>query len=308
MASKRGRGARGSASLPEIFAVWLLFFAAAAAIFVTYWRVPPRETYHVSLSGFDGGASRLVVFLCFPTALAAIAILGLVYKRLRGRWALPVVLLALLLCASVTWPGVVDEADLDVKWSNAFASVGVLLVFFLSFLARERGPVPAPSRAGDKARLAVGAVAVFAAAPYIAAELGFFLDGVPVLGWIFVTSKIAPENGGDLAPAVHHGHHHGMDGLLLTLTALVLSRSLGSAGSRLRYPLGAYLALLLAYGLANEIQDLWQEQLVKRDVVNWAIPPVLHPTLTPEFGVVVGAGVLLLVLLTHASKDAPDDH
>jgi hypothetical protein len=33
---------------------------------------------------------------------------------------------------------------------------------------------------------------LFFAAPYIAAELGFFLDGVPLLGWrIFQTGAIA---------------------------------------------------------------------------------------------------------------------
>jgi hypothetical protein len=276
MAPKRGRGARGSASLPEIFAVWLLFLAVATAIFATYWRIPPRETYHVSLSGFDGAASRVVVFLCFPTALAAIAILGLIYERLPVRWP---ALLAVALCATVAWPGVVDEADLDVKWSNAFPAAGVLIVLGLSFLARAPGPRPAPSHAGDLARLAVGGLAILAAAPYIAAELGFFLDRVPVLGSIFITGKIAPEPDGHLAHAVHHGHHHGMDGLLLTLTALILSRALGAVrSSRLRAVVGAYLALMLVYGLTNMVNDLWGEQIVKRGWSDWEVPSVLHPT------------------------------
>ncbi len=253
--------------------------ADATAIFVTYWRIPPRETWHVSLSGFDGGASRVVVFLCFPTALAAIAILGLVVERLRGRWVLPVSSLALVLCATVAWPGMVDEADLDVKWSNALPVAGVVLVVVLSFLARRPGPVPAPSRAGDLARLALGGLAVVAAAPYIAAELGFFLDKAPVLGSIFITGKIAPEPNGQLAHAVHHGHHHGMDGLLLTLTALILSRALGVVrGAWLRGALGAYLALMLVYGLTNTVNDLWGEQLVKRGWTDWEVPSVLHPT------------------------------
>ena len=33
----------------------------------------------------------------------------------------------------------------------------------------------------------------FAALPWIGAELGFFLDDVPVLGSIFITGKIAPK-------------------------------------------------------------------------------------------------------------------
>src|SRR5439155_1293253 len=82
-----------------IRAAWALLAADAAALAVTYWRLPPAATYHVSLSGFDGAASRVVVFFCFPTALAAIAILGLVVERLPGRWSGPIALAALLLCA-----------------------------------------------------------------------------------------------------------------------------------------------------------------------------------------------------------------
>ena len=296
MAPKRGQGARGSASLPEIFAVWLLLSADAVAIFVTYWRIPPRETYHVSLSGFDGATSRIVVFLCFPTALAAIAILGLIVERLRGRWVLPVSLAALVLSASVAWPGIVDEADLDVKWSNAFPAAGVLLVLVLSFRARAPGPVPAPSRAGDRARLAVGGLAVLAAAPYIAAELGFFLDGVPALGSIFITGK---------ANAVHHGHHHGMDGLLLTLTALILSRALGAVRSSwLRALLGAYLALMLVYGLTNMVNDLWGEQIVKRGWTGWEVPSVLHPTASLAWAAMLVAAAAFYAAFFSARRGA----
>jgi hypothetical protein len=259
--------------------VWTLLAADAAAITVTYWRLPPGETYHVSLSGFDGAASRVAVFLCFPSALVAIAILGLVVERLPGRWGGPVAFAALLLCASVAWPGVVDQADLDVKWSNAFAAVGVLIVLVLSVLSRPSGQRAAPSRSGDRIRLVVGAVAVLLAAPWIAAELGFFLDGVPVLGSIFITGKIARVAGDGLAHAVHHGHHHGFDGLLLALTALVLSRSLGTVrGHRLRALLGAYLALMLVYGLTNMVNDAWDEQIFKRGWTAWLVPGVLHPS------------------------------
>src|SRR2546421_5003263 len=296
MAPKRGRGARGSASLPEIFAVWLLLSADAVAIFVPYWRIPPRETYHVSLSGFDGATSRIVVFLCFPTALAAIAILGLIVERLRGRWVLPVSLAALALCASVAWPGIVDEADLDVKWSNAFPAAGVLLVLVLSFRARVPGPVPAPSRAGDRARLAVGGLARLAAAPFIAAELGFFLDGVPALGSIFITGK---------ANAGHHGHHHGMDGLLLTLTGLILSRTLGPVRSSwLRALLGAYLALMLVYGLTNMVNDLWGEQIVKRGWTDWEVPSVLHPTASLAWAAMLVAAAAFYAAFFSARRGA----
>ncbi len=279
----------------EIRVVWALFAADAIAIAVTYWRLPPEDTYHVTLSGFDGGASRVVVFLGFPTALAAVAILGLVYGRLDGRWALPASLLALGLCASVAWPGVVDQANLDAKWSNALAAAGTLLVVVLSILGRGPSLQAKPSRPGDLARVAVGAVAAFAALPWIAAELGFFLDRVPALGSIFITGKIAPESGGHLAHAVHHGHHHGIDGLLLTLTALLLSRQLGSLGLGLRRLLGAYLSLMLVYGPTNMVNDFWSEQVVKRGWTAWQVPGVLQPTASLAWLAMLAAAALIYV-------------
>ena len=278
----------------EIRVVWALFAVDAIAIAVTYWRLPPEDTYHVSLTGFDGGASRVVVFLGFPTALAAVAILGLVYGRLDGRWALPASLVALALCASVAWPGVVDQASLDAKWSNAFAAAGTLLVLVLSILGRGPAPRARPSRPGDLARIAVAAVAAFAALPWIAAELGLFLDGVPALGSIFITGKIAPESGGHLAHTVHHGHHHGLDGLLLTLTALLLSRQLGSVGGLgLRRLLAAYLSLMLVYGPTNMVNDLWSEQVVKRGWTAWQVPGVLQPTASLPWLAMLAAAALI---------------
>jgi hypothetical protein len=276
-----------------IRALWALFAADALAIFVTYWRLPPRETYHVSLSGFDGGAGRAVVFLCFPTALAAIAVLGVVFERLQPRLR-PVALVALVLCASVGWPGMVDQADLDVKWENVLPATGVLLVAALSLTAGRAAVGARPSRAGDGARIAVAAVAVLLAAPWIAAELGFFLDGVPVLGSLFITGKLVHEPGGAVAHAVHHGHHHGLDGLLLTLAALLLSRRLGSIRRPgLRALLGAYLALLLVYGLTNMVNDAWDEQLFKRGWTDWLVPNVLVPHASLAWAGMLGAAALV---------------
>jgi hypothetical protein len=278
----------------EIRVVWALFGVVGVAMLVTYWRLPPAELYHVSRRGFDGGAGRVVVFLGFPTALAAVAILGFVYERLRGRWALPVSLTALVLCASVARPGVVDEANLDVKWSNAFAAAGTATVLVLSIVGRAPLRRAKPSRAGDLARVGVAVVAAFAALPWMGAELGFFLDRVPALGSFFITGKIAPEPGGQLAHTVHHGHHHGMDGLLLTLTALLLSRLLGSVRSvGLRTALGAYLSLMLVYGLTNMVNDFWSEQVVKRGWTGWEVPSVLHPTLSLAWLAMLAAATLI---------------
>ena len=218
------------AGLTEVWIVWLLFGLSAIAVFETYWRIPPQDLWKVTNTGFVGGAGRAFVFVSFSAALAAVAVLGIVSDRLEDRRADLVALVSLILCATVAYPGVQTESHLDPKWSNTYAVVGVVLAVALTVWAAGSGRPERvrTSLAGDRARLVVGGVSLFFAAPYIAAELGFFLDGVPVLGWIFQTGKITPEPGsGDLHAAVHHGHHHGMDGFLLAVTALLLSRQLG---------------------------------------------------------------------------------
>ena len=59
----------------EVALVWAVFLVDAAAILVTYSRLPAHELYHVSGSGLTGGLSRVLVDSNFPVALAAIAIL-----------------------------------------------------------------------------------------------------------------------------------------------------------------------------------------------------------------------------------------
>ena len=152
------------------------------------------------------------------------------------------------------------------------------------------------SRAGNLARLVIGGVALFFAAPYIAAELGFFLDGVPLLGWIFQTGAIRPEPGsGRLHAAVHHGHHHGLDGFLLAVTALLLSRLLGGIRRRpaLRTLTAVLLSLMLVYGLTNMVSDLWIEQVVKRGWTHWEVPDVLQPSASLAWGAMLVAATVI---------------
>src|SRR5205823_11682039 len=133
------------------------------------------------------------------------------------------------LCAVVFWPGVVDQANLDAKTVNAFPAIGVLMTLVLTVAAtRRHGLARQRRQRGDRARLVVGAAALFFSPPWIAADLGFFLSGVPVLGDAFETSTYpARPTGPPFLPAVHHGHHHGhhhgMDGILLVIAALLLS-------------------------------------------------------------------------------------
>jgi hypothetical protein len=204
----------------EVAAVWGLAAASLVAVLVTYSRLNAAELYNVSGSGARGGLGRAVVELDFPVALVALAVLAVVAETLP-RPARAVAALAALGCVVVVVPGVVRESDLDVRWINAVPALGVALAFACSLLAR--GPASPRRARGDRLRVALALVLVVLASPWIAAELGFYLDGVPVLGRLFQTGRIvsfhdAPHH------AVHHGVHHGLQGLLLVLTALLLSR------------------------------------------------------------------------------------
>jgi hypothetical protein len=275
----------------EAALLWLLVAIVALEILVTYSRLPAQELYHVSGSGIAGGASRAIVFLNFPAALIALAVLGLLYERFASRVLAVAAVAAAVLCAAVFWPGVVSQANLDAKSVNALAALGVLLTFGLSVaVARRGGVLRRPWHDADAGRLAIAVPLVLLSLPWFAADLGFFLNGVPVLGSIFQTGEYRHAIAGlpPFPPAVHHGHHHGMDGLLLVLSALLLSRTLMQAQSRvLRNVLSAYLALMFCYGVGNIANDFWLEQIVKRGWTSWQIPNVLEPRATVAWGVIV---------------------
>jgi hypothetical protein len=292
-ASRRRPGLR------EVYAVWLLFALAAGAVFVTYWRLPPSELWKVTHSGLAGGAGRAYVFLSYSAALAAIAVVAIVVDRLEDRRAVLLGIASVALCATVAIPGVQTPNDLDAKWANLPAVLGVAIAASLTAWAAVRGRAEQvrTTQAGDLARLGTAVVVLFFATPYIAAELGFFLNGVPLLGWIFQTGQLRPESdGGFVHAAVHHGHHHGLDGFLLAVTALLLSRLLGGIRRHgLRALTAAYLSLMLVYGLANMANDLWTEQVVKRDWTSWQIPDVLSPSLSVAWAVIVACAVVVYV-------------
>jgi hypothetical protein len=283
------------ARLSEIWAVWLLFGLATVAVFETYWRIPPSQLWKVHNSGLVGGAGRAFVFAGFSPAVAAFAVLPIVADRIEDRRADVVAIVAFLLCATVGF--VQTPSHLDPKWSNTFPVVGVALAVALTAWATMRGrrETVRTGRAGNRARLVLGGVTLFFAAPYIAAELGFHLDGVPVLGWIFQTGKIRPEPGsGHLHAAVHYGHHHGLDGFLLVVTALLLSRLLGGIRRPgLRPFTAAILSLMLVYGWTNMVNDLWVEQIVKRGWTGRQVPDVLVPSLSLAWAAMLVAAVLI---------------
>jgi len=283
------------AGIWEIWVVWILFGLATIAVFETYWRIPPAELWKVHNSGFVGGIGRAFVFVGFSPALAALAVLPIVADRIDDRRADVLAIVAFALCATVAF--VQTPSHLDPKWSNTWPVVGVALAVALTARATRRGrrEVVRTSRTGDRARLVLGAITLLWATPYIAAELGFHLDGVPLFGWIFQTGKIAPEPGsGNLHATVHYGHHHGLDGLLLVTTALLLSRLLGGIRRPgLRTLTAALLSLMLVYGWTNMVNALWIEQVVKRGWTSWQVPDVLFPKVSFAWAAMLVAAALI---------------
>lgn len=288
--------------------VWCLWALAAIAVVVTYSRISAQELYNVSGGGLEGGAGRALVFLGYPIALVALAVLLIVAGRLEGVVERGATVVAAALCATVLIPGVVDQGDLDARPINALAAVGVGMVVVLTGIAVARGGIgePLPFGRADVVRLAVAAFLFVAALPWLFAELGFYIDRIPVLDPIFMSEEPYTENGQAKA-AVHLGDHHGTDGVLLAWTALGLSRTVPTIRADLRRTvLVAYLCLMLVYGLALALEDFWLEQLVKRDVTSVHLPNMIRPDLSLAWGAIVAVTALLAVFaLRHG---APPDH
>jgi hypothetical protein len=263
----------------EVRIVWALFAAVGTAIFVTYWRLSPEELYNVSEEGLPLAAGRLLVFLNYPTSLAAIPIAWLAAERIGSRPAIWAAGAATVLCAITAWPDVVDQDDLDAKPVNALPAIGVAIAFALSLRAGwERvGRLPL-----DPLRIAIGVVVWLAALVWIAAVLGFYFPGDLILG-----EELRRGGDGRLGPAVHLGDHEGLDAALLVTSALLLTRL------RHRLALGFLLGLTLVYGLAVEWRDFWFEQVVKRDWTSWAPPQVLTPDLNVEWAMLLLLGAIV---------------
>jgi hypothetical protein len=280
----------------EALLSWAIWITITLAVLVTYSRVDPEDLYHVSTDGITGGLSRSVTLINFPIALVAIALVLVALDALpRTAWLAGAP--AIALCLTIPW--FVDQDDLDARWVNAIPVLGVLVAGGLTAAAASRvGASFAPRRPWDGVRLGVAAVVLLLSLPWITAELGFHFPGDFFLG-----EELVREEDGTVIAAVHLGHHHGQDGAVLVLTALLLSR-MRVLRSGLRVAVFAYLGSMLAYGGVNFVQDLWNEQIVKRGWTDESIPSALLPGLKPIWLVVVALAVLATLALLREEKSA----
>jgi hypothetical protein len=281
--SVEGPGLAGS------FLVWAIWGAVAAATFVTNARVPVSGLYAVDRAGARGAAGRMIVLLGWPVALAAVAIVVMVADRLlssaaAGRKRVTIISLAGIsigLCATIFLPGVVDPKDVDFRAVNLPAAAGVALAFGISvwaMLSTGAGTAATWSRS-DRRWLVVFAILGVAALPWLLANIGFYAGDVPGLRELFMSKQLRPESGYPHLRAVHLGNHDGFDGLLLALSAVVLTREVARV-RRLRRTLLAYLSLLLVYGVAVAAADWWLEQIKKRGWTAHSLPSVARPSLS----------------------------
>ncbi len=298
--------------LVEVMAVWGLFALVGVATLVTYARLPADELYHVSGSGLEGGLSRALVFLNFPVALVALAILPVALDRLLGvaskRLLLAVGGLAVLLCLVVVIPGVVDEADLDAKAVNVLPALGVAAVVALTVLALRAGGAGRAVPLGqlDRARIVVAVAIAAVSLPWVWAELGFYISDAPVLGDVFLAGEPRPEPGDPQLRAVHLGRHHGLDGALFAVAALMLSRLLAELRRpALRRWLAVAVAGLFVYGVLNAAQDFWLEQLVKRGTTDHRIPSFLRPELSLAWAFLLAAVAAVYAALVRGLQPQP---
>jgi hypothetical protein len=278
-------------SLSEAAVVLAVQGLVLLAVFTTYARLPGDELYRTTQNGLSGGAGKVLVFLNYPVALVTLAVLALTVDRLRPRSPRAVTAAAVVaaaLCLVVVVPGVVSPEHVDAKPINVLPALGVLIVLaLLAWSVRADGIGPAERRArGDAVRVAAAVLLVLWSLPWLFAEVGFFAP------WPFL-SDVVPA--GEIDPAVHVGRHHGMDGALLALAALALSRPLDRFGShRLASVTAGYLSLMLTYGVASTAQDGWLEQVVKRGWTDVELPNVTEPS--PSLGWAV---ILITAALVH---------
>jgi hypothetical protein len=226
-----------------------------------------------------GGLGRTLVLFNYPLSLVAIALVALAGGPRLLVWA------AIVLCGVTAVPGVVDQDDLDARWINVVPAAGLGLALALTIAAARRDDVAFVARArGDPLRLVLGVALLLLALPWLAAEIGFYFPGD-----VFYGEEVPAERDPGIA-AVHLGFHHGTGGVLLALAALALSRPQRS------HALAGYLSLMLAYGLANALQDAWNEQLWKRGWVDHHIGSVIRPELTLGWLAIVATAVAVYAL------------
>jgi hypothetical protein len=295
---------------------WLIYLAIIPPALITYTRLPPLSTYHFNATGLvGGGLSRTVTELNYPVAMAAIPLAAISFARLGGRRIGAAALIAVGLCFAAFVPGVVSVADLTARWVNAPAVLGCALSLAVSVVAiRRLGGQLTPGRTGwDRLRLVLAAAIAVWSVPWLFAVFGSYASDAPLIGDVYRAHQ--PTPGDPVLASVHMGLHEGLAGSQMALTALLLSRTLRTIGTRprLRTSISLYLGLLFCYGGIVSLNDGWNEQLVKRGTAGFQLPYLLTPKVEIGWALLLLAAVAVHMLwfrpeyLSHAVAVRPED-
>jgi hypothetical protein len=176
----------------EVAVVWAMALVVAVATFVTYARLPAGATYHFDSTGIGGGLGRVLVYLNFPVALAAIAVAASIRDRLPSRTLRAGSAAAAALCAVAALPGVVSADDLTPRWINVVPAAGVVALLALSVVALRR-PRPFVGRLrGDGLRVVLGTLLVLGSLPWLAATIGLYASDTPLVGGLWRAHEPTP--------------------------------------------------------------------------------------------------------------------
>lgn len=296
----------------EIVALWALFLVVCVEVLVAYSRTKPNELIGVPRTGLLVAITDAIGFLAFPAGLVAIGVAIAIGDRLSRGGAWVGAAAAVALAVVVVLPGVAESEEVEVTLNPqrvvAAAAVLALCGLTLRVVRRHRIGCWGPRARGDAVRVALAAAIVFAALPWFAADLTLSLDRVPGLSQVFLTDALRTEPGRVGAnPAVHDGHHHGMDGALLALAAIALSRVIRWLAGWRRTALTALVALLFTYGIANALEDFWLEQVVKRGASGYVFPKMLTPRLSLPFLLILLAATAAFVAIRATTPPGPLD-
>ena len=305
--SLTGTTDRAGSGVGDIAVVWALYLVFGVFTVVTYTRLPAGGTYNFDATGLaDGGLSRLISYLNYPVALAALAVIAVVSDREHG-WRNRVAVIAAVLCAVAAVPGVVSQSDLAASWANAPAAIGVGIALALTVAGAHRVGATAPRGArtrADRLRVAIAVILIVWSIPWMVASLGFYASDIPGIGGLWRARQ--PTPGHVSLPSVHRGLHEGLFGAQLAITALILSRRLRTmASGRLRSVLAVFLAVMLCYGVMVTAQDGWNEQVVKRGWTSVGIPSVLTPAASLAWAGVIVAAVCIHLVWFREEYRAP---
>jgi hypothetical protein len=271
----------------EALLIWALVLVNVLLIAVTYTRLPPEDLYNTDVDGLRGGLGRALVEVNFPIALIAVGLLSVGANALldtHRRLVVWISAIAIPLCALTAI--VVDQSDLDAAPRNALPAIGVALVAALTVVAVRQAGVPkTPGARGDWLRVVLAVLLALIAVPWIFALVGFYAPD-PIYA-------DEPTPGEPIA-AVHLGGHHGFYGVLIATTGLALSRALPWFRDRRLTALSSgVLALAVAYGVANALQDTTLEQLWKRGTIGWKPPSVVMPAISWGWLVILAVAVVV---------------